>query len=1304
MLLQQICPGKSNGHIQSFYTALWDNTRYIIYGAANKIVIHNGDFIHLQTIDVSNNLKSNDDQQNDEIISVGMSEDNGKIAVTFGTKVVLFEPSLYDMSARWNLSKVLLHDCSIYCTSWGNNNGQLLVGGDKFIIWQSQNSNNQNISTFWEKIWEQELGSKIIHMQISPDNKLIATIGKHDRLVKVWWLYKSVETKTLKSNFNDGFDRYTPIHWIHPKEFLLSIQIALDSLEGELDDSVIGARLKKFQKLALDTPDLFYQIQHDGTMIIWGIRNLYCRPRRIPKVFVLLRINPGVPLSDVEYFFGSTAIYHEKANNISFQCLVELTIVAQNNQGRINCYAIRLVDLFDLKQNSSPLNLKNSWTGHHSDITTIIKAPRTDSFVSLAKDDEIILWDINNTEKNSQFIVEKSPFSIDSKIKLVCVLPEYDPSFELMSLFSFELTTSSTTTTSTTPQETTKDLSKTYIAGVSSHQNIVFCWNIIQNSQDTLPPTTAAATIQSKFISKSKLPITNKIIGAVAVEQWTGIHSRLYRVTRGLSPPVILTFTDDGYIRYWQFIDIDWLYTSNAELVLAIATSQKISIYTRKHYTNIQASWTLISEIDMNNQGSLIVANGNQLRCYNKWLSREDLKKVLNITGVNKYPTLFHVVDYLNGPLPHHHPTLLIQHILWGRMELVKQILAHLYKYMKLLLSYDKPITTILPMPFDKLFGEDKTTSTIKTRRYSLLFDEDSDDDGSQESTLEFTQEVAEFLSEKLKSISLPDLSHVEQAQLLALVDTIIQVESQKRSLDENGVRYVLFMRRYHYLHRSKLTSAISSSELSFRDMAWALHSESQDLLIEYSTMASGGKFFWKDARVHGIFLWIRNIDTIRQQMEIIARNHYMAKEERDPTDCSLFYMALKKKKLLLGLWRTANHHKEQAVMLKFLANNFDESKWKTAALKNAYLKDAVNVCLKYLDDFHLAIAICRVYEGDSGPVLTSVFKEHIIPLAVKTGDRWLASLSFWFLNQRDKAVKAIMLPLETLCDADQTVPESQISTSNSPDAALIVLYKQLKEKSVQTLRGAAEISAETEFFFVLRTIFAYDRIGCPLLALHLVKSWTFPPEEVSLSKNPNHILRSRRRTTILDIPLPNDDPISSGVVSIDTWSWDPPITPTSPEASKSITDKAIDAFSDEPQHIRHQRVGSFSRKTSLDFNNNSLNNEDDDNNIWSWNSPKSFQNYVKRLAQQLLNAVEIISKDPELFNNSSYYSDYINKLEQGLSSICKSVKIIYIIINLKSLFLSFTRCLETDAYDLLEHFKSYKEDNKSKKSSSAYS
>ena len=63
-----------------------------------------------------------------------------------------------------------------------------------------------------------------------------------------------------------------------------------------------------------------------------------------------------------------------------------------------------------------------------------------------------------------------------------------------------------------------------------------------------------------------------------------------------------------------------------------------------------------------------------------------------------------------------------------------------------------------------------------------------------------------------------------------------------------------------------------------------------------------------------------------------------MSKEERDPTDCSLFYMALRKKKLLLGLWRSAISHKEQAIMLKFLTNDFTEQRWKTAAFKNAYV------------------------------------------------------------------------------------------------------------------------------------------------------------------------------------------------------------------------------------------------------------------------------------------------------------------------------------------------------------------------------
>lgn len=71
--------------------------------------------------------------------------------------------------------------------------------------------------------------------------------------------------------------------------------------------------------------------------------------------------------------------------------------------------------------------------------------------------------------------------------------------------------------------------------------------------------------------------------------------------------------------------------------------------------------------------------------------------------------------------------------------------------------------------------------------------------------------------------------------------------------------------------------------------------------------------------------------------MEVLARNQYMAGENRDPVQCSLFYFALGKVKLVHGLWRQAAWHPEQGAMLKFLNNDFSTSRWRTAALKNAF-------------------------------------------------------------------------------------------------------------------------------------------------------------------------------------------------------------------------------------------------------------------------------------------------------------------------------------------------------------------------------
>lgn len=77
--------------------------------------------------------------------------------------------------------------------------------------------------------------------------------------------------------------------------------------------------------------------------------------------------------------------------------------------------------------------------------------------------------------------------------------------------------------------------------------------------------------------------------------------------------------------------------------------------------------------------------------------------------------------------------------------------------------------------------------------------------------------------------------------------------------------------------------------------------------------------------------------DPQKSQLEVVARNEYMNGDDRDPSSCSLFYFALGKVKLVIGLWKQAAWHPEQKLMLKFLSNDFSQKRWKTAALKNAF-------------------------------------------------------------------------------------------------------------------------------------------------------------------------------------------------------------------------------------------------------------------------------------------------------------------------------------------------------------------------------
>ena len=256
--------------------------------------------------------------------------------------------------------------------------------------------------------------------------------------------------------------------------------------------------------------------------------------------------------------------------------------------------------------------------------------------------------------------------------------------------------------------------------------------------------------------------------------------------------------------------------------------------------------------------------------------------------------------------------------------------------------------------------------------------------------------------------------------------------------------------------------------------------------------------------------------------------------------------------------------NREQPGTQKLLRNDFSEARWKTAALKNAYallgkrrfgrfcfffsfvafralidqlaeyaaafflladkLQDAVNVCANQLHDLQLAIAVARVYDGDNSEVLRLLLEEKVLSKAASEGNRWLATWAFWMLGRRDMAVRALISPVYTLLDLSEA-PNLQSKSYLSSDPALVVLYKQLRGKTLQGLKGASKVSPRAEWDFVIQNARLYDRMGCDLLALDLVRNWEFlrqPEENISNGTqplDPRSMLRRRGSLVIDDTP-----------------------------------------------------------------------------------------------------------------------------------------------------------------------------------------
>lgn len=331
-----------------------------------------------------------------------------------------------------------------------------------------------------------------------------------------------------------------------------------------------------------------------------------------------------------------------------------------------------------------------------------------------------------------------------------------------------------------------------------------------------------------------------------------------------------------------------------------------------------------------------------------------------------------------------------------------------------------------------------------------------------------FGPRQGQLLSRLLTHMHLPGLSSLDQMHLLALADTVAScntdfaerfaIDAAKTaiakenltgvpdeenvstdSLDDCGLRFLLAMKHYSYLLRClplAQRTQFQKQGVGTSNIVWAFHSESEEELLNLIPSYVKGQAKWSTLKELGVGWWLRSTTLLKQCVEKLAKAAYQAKQ--DPLDAAIYYFAMKKKQVVWGLFRSKHDEK----MTSFFANNFNEDRWRKAALKNAFallgkqrfehavaffllansLDDALEVCLTKLEDLQLAMIITRLYEGEHDPT-PECYKRllyHQILGCDKDGnnsdlanahpDPFLRSMALWIIKDYSGSLNTLLL------------------------------------------------------------------------------------------------------------------------------------------------------------------------------------------------------------------------------------------------------------------------------------------------------
>ncbi|CAE8681413.1 unnamed protein product, partial [Polarella glacialis] len=300
----------------------------------------------------------------------------------------------------------------------------------------------------------------------------------------------------------------------------------------------------------------------------------------------------------------------------------------------------------------------------------------------------------------------------------------------------------------------------------------------------------------------------------------------------------------------------------------------------------------------------------------------------------------------------------------------------------------------------------------------------------------QFSQSDLDQLAMYLQITSLPLVSAHEQAQLLVLLQDV-GAAPHASDLDEGGRRYMKAFELHAAVHRWHLNWGAASGpepflrHLSSEDMCWALHSDCQGTIVDKLLEGMGADLDWPALRRAGLGLWITDMPALKRVMEALPRCILRRQgQEKKPESVALWYALLGRRTLLAALYRSQGLEK----VADFLCNDLSCEPWQAKAEKNAFelirqrrfemacaffvlanrARDAVDVAIRYMNDWPLGLLIAQ-HASKSGTDMTAdlrrVMLEDMLPLALRAGDPWLASLAYWHVGENALAVRSVMPP-----------------------------------------------------------------------------------------------------------------------------------------------------------------------------------------------------------------------------------------------------------------------------------------------------